>query len=169
MASNQEILAQWLRDVHAVEEQAKSMLRAQSSRLEHYPELKARIEQHITETERQAERLERLLESRGGTSAMKDIGAKVMANLQGLAGAMAADEVVKGAGASYAFEHFEIANYRTLLGAAEACGDAEVKRVAEETLREEEAMAKWLEEHIPGVVKQYLEREARGETLESKR
>ena len=40
----------WLRDAHAMEEQAESMLKAQSKRLEHYPKLKARIDQHIQET-----------------------------------------------------------------------------------------------------------------------
>ena len=46
-------LLDWLRDAHAMEEQAEHMLRSQSSRLEHYPQLKARIDQHIEETREQ--------------------------------------------------------------------------------------------------------------------
>lgn len=169
MSTNAEILAQWLRDAHAMEEQAESMLKAQASRLENYPELKARIEQHLVETQHQGEKLKGLLDDRGGRSLMKDMGGKVMANMQGLAGSMAADEVVKGASASYAFENFEIAAYRSLIGAAEACGDTQVKTVAEGILKEEQAMASWLEDHLPGIVKTYLQREAAGAEYESKR
>mgnify|MGYP002716823196 CR=1 FL=1 len=38
-----EHLLDWLRDAHAMEQQAEKMLKAQAERLEHYPELKARI------------------------------------------------------------------------------------------------------------------------------
>ena len=50
MATSQENLLDWLRDAHAMEQQAEKMLKAQSERLEHYPQLKARIDQHIEET-----------------------------------------------------------------------------------------------------------------------
>ncbi|ESR23388.1 ferritin-like domain-containing protein [Lutibaculum baratangense] len=155
-------LAQWLRDAHAMEEQAKTMLDAQSSRIEHYPELKARIEQHLKETERQEEKLRGCLDRLGGTSAMKDAGAKMTAMMQGMGGMFAGDEVVKGAMASYAFEHFEISAYRSIIGAAEIAGEPEVKAVAEEILLEEEAMATWLYDHLPTMTRQYLEREQTG-------
>ena len=157
--SAQDTLAQWLRDAHAMEEQAKTMLTAQSSRIEHYPELKARIEQHLRETEAQEEKLRGCLDRLGGTSAVKDAGGKMSAMMQGMGGMFAGDEVVKGAMASYAFEHFEISAYRALIGAAEMAGDAETKAVCEEILREEEAMASWLYEHLPSVTRQYVERE----------
>lgn len=160
--SAQDTLAQWLRDAHAMEEQAKTMLQSQASRIEHYPELKARIEQHLHETEAQEQKLRGCLDRLGGASAMKDAGAKMTAMMQGLGGVFAGDEVVKGAMASYAFEHFEISAYRSLIGAAEVAGDTETKRVAEEILREEEAMASWLYEHLPSVTRQYLEREQGG-------
>jgi ferritin-like metal-binding protein YciE len=47
MATQQENLLDWLRDAHAMEQQAEKMLKAQSERLEHYPQLKARIDFHI--------------------------------------------------------------------------------------------------------------------------
>jgi ferritin-like metal-binding protein YciE len=47
MATPQEHLLDWLRDAHAMEQQAEKMLRAQSERLEHYPKLKTRIDQHL--------------------------------------------------------------------------------------------------------------------------
>jgi ferritin-like metal-binding protein YciE len=50
MADANEHLLDWLRDAHAMEQQAEQMLKAQAGRLEHYPELKARTEQHLQET-----------------------------------------------------------------------------------------------------------------------
>lgn len=47
MATPQENLLDWLRDAHAMEQQAEKMLKAQSERLENYPQLKARIDEHI--------------------------------------------------------------------------------------------------------------------------
>ncbi|SUH58053.1 YciE [Salmonella enterica subsp. enterica serovar Braenderup] len=43
----------WLRDAHAMEKQAESMLESMASRIENYPDIKARIEQHISETKHQ--------------------------------------------------------------------------------------------------------------------
>jgi len=75
-----EELADWLRDAHAMEMQAEAMLKGQAARLENYPQLKARIEQHITETQRQARDVEQCLKSMGeDTSALKDTGGKAMA------------------------------------------------------------------------------------------
>ncbi len=39
----------WLRDAHAMEKQAESMLESMASRIDNYPELRARIEQHLSE------------------------------------------------------------------------------------------------------------------------
>ncbi|WP_053572263.1 DUF892 family protein [Caballeronia cordobensis] len=50
MTEPREHLLDWLRDAHATEQQAEQMLLAQSGRLEHYPQLKARIDQHLEET-----------------------------------------------------------------------------------------------------------------------
>ncbi|HAN7072703.1 TPA: ferritin-like domain-containing protein, partial [Escherichia coli] len=43
----------WLRDAHAMEKQAESMLESMASRIDNYPELRARIEQHLSETKNQ--------------------------------------------------------------------------------------------------------------------
>lgn len=163
MTDINDTLNQWLRDAHAMEEQAEQMLSSQASRIENYPDLAARIQQHISETRSQRERLERCLERRGAsTSAMKDMTAKATAMMQGLGSMMAGDEVMKGTHASYAFEHFEIASYRILTAAAEAAGDTETARICEDICREEEAMASWLADRIPETTRTYLAREHAG-------
>ena len=154
-----EHLIDWLRDAHAMEMQAETMLKGQAGRLEHYPEVKARVEQHITETQQQAREVERCLKSLGeDISSLKDTGAKAMALMQAMGGMVVSDEVIKGAMASYAFEHMEIASYTILIAAAQAAGESEVAHTCEKILREEHAMAAWLAEHTPTVVQQFLQR-----------
>lgn len=161
MATPKERLAQWLRDAHAMEEQAETMISSQVSRLENYPELRERFSQHLEETRSQARRVGECLERMGeSTSTMKDASAKLLATAQGLSGVFAGDEVMKGSLASYTFEHMEIASYRILSAAAEEVGDLETKRVCEEILLEEEAMADWLEDHLPEVTHAFLMRDS---------
>jgi ferritin-like metal-binding protein YciE len=119
-------LDNWLSDAHAMEQQAKQMLQAQASRIENYPDLAARIEQHLSETRSQRRRLEACLERRGTrASGFKDAGGRFMAMMQGFGGSIAPDEVAM---ASYTFEHFEIASHGCLVAAAEQAGDRETAR-----------------------------------------
>ncbi len=166
MTAASERLVQWMRDAHAMEEQAERILKAQSQRIEHYPELKARLERHLEETRRQAERLKmRLDQLDGGTSWSKDAMGNLMGIAQGMSGLFAGDEVMKGSLASYTFEHMEIASYKMLMATAEQAGDMESMRVCEQNLREEEEMASWLEQHLAPVTRQFLMRdEMPGET-----
>ena len=151
----------WLRDAHAMEQQAEQMLKAQSSRIEHYPELEARITQHIQETQGQRELLESCFERLGEKpSAVKDVMGRLAAFGQAVGGSMASDEVVKGAMAGYVFEQLEIATYTTLIAAAEAAGDAETARVCRGILEQENEMAQWLYEHLPSITTQFLARDA---------
>ena len=160
MASAEERLMEWLRDAHAAEQQAETMLSGMASRIENYPEMRARIQQHIDETRRQAELVRGCIERRGGsTSTIKDAGGKLMAMGQAMSGLFVGDEIMKGSIASYAFEAMEISSYRILIETADHVGDQETKRVCEQILREEEAMAEWLEQNLPMLTKQYLSRE----------
>lgn len=160
MASAEERLLEWLRDAHAAEEQAETMLKGTASRIQNYPELKARIEQHLEETRRHAELVRRCIERRGGTtSTIKDAGAKMMGLGQALSGMLVGDEVMKASIASYAFEAMEIASYRILISTAQEVGDLETARVCEQILKEEQAMANWIEQNLPQLTKSYLQRE----------
>jgi len=156
-----EHLLDWLRDAHAMEQQAETMLKGQASRIEHYPILKARIEEHIQETIGQRELLEGCIKRLGGSpSVLKDVMGKMAAFGQAVGGMTASDEIVKGAMAGYVFEHFEIASYTALIAAAKTAGDPETARVCEEILAQEEAMADWLAAHLPEVTEEFLVRDA---------
>jgi ferritin-like metal-binding protein YciE len=165
MAVSRDNLTAWLRDAHAMENQAIEILEKQASRLEHYPELRAKVRTHLEETLRHAERVERCLHQLGtDTSTLKTAAGKIIGTAQQLSGLFASDEVLKSGIADYAFEHYEIASYKMLIAAAAEAGEHEVERSLQENLREEEAMAAWLGQHLPEVTRQYLYREAAGQS-----
>jgi ferritin-like metal-binding protein YciE len=97
MTDTNEHLLDWLRDAHAMEQQAEQMLKAQAGRLEDYPELKGRIEQHLQQTLGQQRLVASCIERLGGdNSALKDVAGRVMAFVQAMGGMMMTDEVIKG-------------------------------------------------------------------------
>lgn len=161
MTTPRDHLVDWLRDAYAMEKQAETMLKAQSARLENYPELRARIDQHLEETLGQQELVEACLERYDASpSAMKDMSARMSAFMQGMGGMAVSDEVVKGGMAGYVFENVEIAAYTALIAAAHAAGDEQTRKVCEQILPQEVAMAKWLLEHLPDTVTKFVARSA---------
>ena len=67
MTDAREHLVHWLRDAYAMEGQAISLLETQASRLESYPDARAKIEAHLRETHRQREAIEECLNKLGPT------------------------------------------------------------------------------------------------------
>ncbi|MCD5994054.1 ferritin-like domain-containing protein [Pseudomonas sp. CDFA 602] len=169
MATKHDNLLDWLRDAHAMETQAESMLKAQAERLEHYPALRKRIEQHLEETHGQKQNLELCITRLGSSpSTVKDIAGKLMALGQAAGGMFNSDEVVKGAMSGYVFENIEIAMYTVLIEAAKQCGDTETQAICEQILPQEVAMADWLREHLPELTKAFLNR-SESPNVEAKR
>ncbi len=170
MASNvtetaRDIFIVGLRNQHAVEKQAIELLERQVGRLENYPEMSDRMRQHITESNEQARRIEELLSSHGTShSTMKDTVTSLMGNLAAIGHSAAPDEVLKNTIANFAFEHYEIASYLSLLTLADAVGQDRAKLALNESLREEQRMAQWIQDHIGPTVLRYVERSAAGQT-----
>ncbi len=147
----------WLRDAHAMEKQAESMLESMASRNDNYPDVRARIEQHITETKQQITVLEEILDRNDiSRSMLKDSMSKMMAFGQSVGGMVTSDEIVKGSISGYVFEQFEIACYTSLLAAAKKAGDMASVPAIESILAQEQRMADWLIQHIPDTTEQFL-------------
>ena len=159
MAQNpKDQLIEGLRNAYALEGQALEITERQAERLEHYPALRARIQQHVDETRQQQALVEQCLNRLGTSpSTFKEMAMSLMGNLQAMAHAMAGDEVLKNTFGSYALEHFEIASYRALEAAAMAIEDHETARVCREIAAEEEEMARWLEQRLPSIVSQAMQ------------
>lgn len=149
----------WLRDAHAMEEQAESMLRKMVERLEHYPEFQLRLEQHLVETRQQRALLEEILSQNGiPTSSFKNAMSRMVALSQAVGGMMTPDEVVKSAVSCYAFEHFEIACYTSLIAAAEVVGERQEADVFKTIRQQEQDMADWTADHLSQITNAFLTR-----------
>ncbi|MTH46319.1 ferritin-like domain-containing protein [Intestinirhabdus alba] len=147
----------WLRDAHAMEKQAESMLESMVSRIDNYPDVRARIEQHVSETKQQIAKLEEILDRNNiSRSVIKDSMSKMAAFGQSIGGMFPSDEIIKGSISGYVFEQFEIACYTSLLAAAKHAGDTASVPAIESILNEEKAMAEWLINHIPQTTEQFL-------------
>jgi ferritin-like metal-binding protein YciE len=160
-----ELFVTGLRNQHAVENQAVSLLSRQVERLENYPEMEARMRQHIDESKAHAQRLEELLSKFGEShSALKDAGLSFMGNMAAMAHTIAPDEVLKNTMANFAFEHFEIASYKSLLSLAETLGQSGVDSALRQNLQDEISMAQWIDQHIAPTTLRYLELRRSGAT-----
>ncbi len=156
MTDVRDVFVAGLRDAYAMEKQAKDMMDSQASRLEDYPELQSRAAEHARETEMQLDRLRQCLEMIGESpSAIKDFGTRAMATLQSMASSASTDEPIKETLSGYAFEHFEIASYRSLIAFARQLGEQRMIPLLEDSLREEQQMASWVGDHIESVTEQF--------------
>jgi ferritin-like metal-binding protein YciE len=147
-----------LRNMHAVEMSAIELTERQMERLEHYPEMKARLARHHQESQEQARRLEDIMQRMDtSTSSTKNTVSSVMGNVAAALRTPAKDEVLKNTFANFAFEHQEIAAYTSLLAMAEMVGDTSSVPALRQSLAEEQSMADWIKEHIVPTTRRYLE------------
>ena len=161
--STQSLYVTGLVNARALETQAIELLSRQVERLENYPEMEAALRAHIKESEAQRGRLDEILSSMGeSNSSVKDFVTGLMGNMAALAHAPMQDEVLKNHMANYAFEHFEIASYKSLLVFADMVGDTKSPTALTQSLREEERMAQWVEDNIDATVRTFATRAAQG-------
>lgn len=152
-----------LRNAHAMESQALSVIDAQLGRLESYPEITAMLHQHRRETEGQIARLDQIFESFGETaSSLKDTAMSAMGSMHAMGHALASDEVLKNHMADYMFEHFEIAAYTALIAMARTLGATTALPLLEQNLEEERRFQQMLIDSLPGVTEKFLQRTESG-------
>ena len=120
------------------------------------------VKKHLVETNGQLKRLEQCLNACGeSNSPLKDAAQSVLANTMALAHTMAGDEILKNTFANNAFEHFEIAAYKSLLTLCESAGQGNSRSLLEASLKEEERMAAWIDANVGKVTQDYLANEQR--------
>ena len=84
-------------------------------------------------------------------------------SLAGLMHAPAPDEVIKNTFANFAFEHYEIAAYKSLLTLADITGHDAAISALKQSLGEEQAMASWIDEHLAETTRLFVSRSEAGE------
>lgn len=80
---------------------------------------------------------------------------------------IAGDEILKNSFANFAFENFEIAAYKSLLILAELGGHGNVTSARLANLKEEQAMAQWLDENVAAVTTRFASLKEDGRTAKA--
>jgi len=158
-----DLLVIGLRNAHGMEVQARELMERQCARLNDYPAVQARVRQHLGETVQQLHRLEKCLAACGETaSVIKDTVMSALGNLTAMGHAAADDEILKSTFANKAFEHYEIAAYKSLITLCAQAGMHGLQEPLGQSLAEEERMAAWLDDHIEEVTLSYLAKKSAG-------
>ncbi|NYD90265.1 ferritin-like domain-containing protein [Sphingomonas melonis] len=161
----QELFVTGLKNAHGVEHQALALIDRQLDHLENYPEVAEMLRLHRGETEQQISRIDEILAGFDARpSAIKDLGLSITGNMAAIAHVFAPDEILKNSFANYAFENFEIASYTGLLTLAELGNFTSQQGLLRESLSEEQRMATWVLESLPGITRKYAGLRAAGET-----
>jgi len=156
MTANEQLIA-WLNNAYSMEKALIPVLENHAKDAENYPEVRERDLQHAEETRRQAERLEGCIKELGGSvSSVQSAIGGITGMMQSVSTGIFRDELVKNFIMDYAAEHFEIAAYKSLIATAQAIGEQRIIPVLQENLREEEAMAQWIEERLAQMTQQFI-------------
>ena len=156
MATLQDLFVTGLVNLHAVEKQALAIVTPQIARLEHYPEVADRLRLHRDETDAQIARLDEILAGFDTSgSFLKDTALSMSGGMAALGHSVAGDEILKNTFANYAFEHFEIASYKSIITLAEDGGFTVATSSLQQSLREEQSMAQWLDDALPQITRKY--------------
>lgn len=154
MAIGTNQLVAWLDDAYAMETGLIGVLQSHASHFsDDMPAAARRLEQHVVETQRHAQRLQeclRILDAR--PSGVKSTLSSVMGSIEGASTAIFRDQLVKDALADYASEQFEVGCYVALVSAATELGYPDIAQLCRANLEEDQAMAMWLLQRLPGVV-----------------
>ena len=151
-----ELFITGLVNAHAVEKQALSIMTPQVSRIEHYPEVAEQLRLHIEETNQQIARLDEILAKFDTSgSRLKDLGLSMTGGMAAIAHSVAGDEILKNSFANYAFEHFEIASYKSLITLGEDIAATDSVALLNQSLGEEQRMAQWLDDNLAAVTRKY--------------
>ena len=93
---------------------------------------------------------------------MKEAALSLSGTMAAIAHVPAGDEILKNSFANYAFEHFEIAAYKSLLTLAEDGGFSSATTLLSQSLGEEERMAAWIDDALPTITRRYATLYAEG-------
>jgi len=147
-----------LRNTHAMERQGLQQMELQVSRLERYPEYVALLNRHIQTTREQLHRLERALHAAGTSpSTIKETVTSIAGTVGATVHGLAQDETLKNLYAGYAYQHEQIAAYRSLIAIAEAARETAHVSDFRQILQEEEQAARDAEGIIEPVTRRYVE------------
>jgi ferritin-like metal-binding protein YciE len=151
-------LAAWLRNAHAMEVQALTLLETQVGRLEDkYPEVGKRMRSRLTEILDQRLQLDRCRRKLGeDIRAVNDIGIKIETNLPTFPGWLSSDELKKHCLAYSVVEQIKAETYHFLSAAAQAAGEPEIARICDGFVTQGSAMVAWMWDQLDTATRERL-------------
>jgi len=157
MKTPREEIIDWLNDAYSMERGLEVTLRKQGENDDVHRAIRERARIHLDETKTHAERVGQCLEMLGSSpSTVKSASGQMMEMAKGMTTMFARDERVKDYLASYGAEYFEVACYKALIAGAEATGEDEIVPLLTKNLNEDLAMARWLDDNVRAVVREYI-------------
>lgn len=160
MTTTNEMIDTWLRDAHATEAQAATMLRGTARRNEDYPRFGERLAEQAERCDANARAIDACLNARGsGPSLIKDGIGQVTALGQSFSGAVLGDEIVKAALATTTFARMQAASARSLVAAATQQDDAQTASTCGAILEAHEGFASDIDAMLPTLTTEYLARD----------
>lgn len=157
MATARERVIEWLRDIHAAEEQAHTMMTRTADQIKGNAEFRAGLKRHGELSGQQASRIEQCLSDLGeSTSAVKKAAGQFTAFVQTMSGYLVGDEPVKAVLATSSFAQMEVSSYRILAAGAETAGLSQVATLCRTHQAQEQEFARWLEQQTEPVTREYL-------------
>jgi len=142
--SAQDVFVDRLRNTHAMEKQALSIMQPQLNRLQHYPEVSALLDEILASMDASA-------------SGLKDMGLSLSGSMAATSHTLAGDEILKNSFANHAFENFEIAAYMSLITTAQLSGATSAISGLQKSLDEERRMAAAIAEGLDAVTRRYVQ------------
>jgi len=161
MTEMKELLTHELGDLLYAERRFLTATRRLSREAED-PEIKARMEQHVGETEKQIDRLEQAFSAIGERAKAEKCEAAIGLREEHdsfKSEERPSKEILQAfdLGSGLRVEHYEIAAYRSAIAVAKVLGEDECVNILRESLQEEESMASFLEKSAPKALKKLLE------------
>jgi ferritin-like metal-binding protein YciE len=162
VSTTNDLVIAWLKDAHALEQGIIEALEQQVDVAADHPDVQQGIQRHLEATRSHAETVSSILsQMQASPSSLKEGLAAVGSKVQAMAMGSASDNLVKIALNDYATEHMEIASYKALIEAVDAIGQPNFIPALQGILDEEVAMAQWLEQQLPTIVREAV---AKGST-----
>ena len=152
-----EDLYDWLRDAHAMEEQAEKLFRGQADRLKDYLGVQSKLETEAQYAHEHQRMLELRIKQLGtNTSTVKDATGKIVASIQNISGMAMSDEPVKGILALYTFAQMELASFKIIAAAAKVLNDRGTHGICEAILERINLRTQWMSNELERITRTFM-------------
>lgn len=146
-----ELLVAWLNDAYTLQQAQLAALEQFTEDFAHIPEVRSELKQHILETKEQLEDIREGIKILEGSITQRQSNPSTIIDAAHGTGPYH-DELVKDLQVLHSVEHFAHATYLAIAEGARQINQDEIADTFERLAEEEQAMAEWAEEQLPGIV-----------------